>query len=144
MKPCLERLKKERFVERLWQKDAGLWKEDAAEQEGIRNGLGWLDAAEKMQEKLPDLVEFAAVAASGFSHVVHMGMGGSSLAPLVFRHMFEPAPGGLLLTVLDTTDPVTIAALEARSTSKKPSLSWRASRGQPRRPSPSTTISRSA
>ena len=26
--------------------------------------------------------------------------------------MFEPAPGGLLLTVLDTTDPATIAALE--------------------------------
>ncbi len=43
-----------------------------------------------------------------------MGMGGSSLAPLVFRQMFEPAPGGLPLTVLDTTDPVTIAALEEK------------------------------
>ena len=86
VKPCLERLKKERFVERLWQKDAALWKEDAAEQDVIRNGLGWLDAAEKMQENLPDLIGFARqVVASGFSHVVHMGMGGSSLAPLVFR-----------------------------------------------------------
>ena len=115
VKPCLEKLKKERFVERLWQKDAGLWKEDAAEQEAIRNALGWLDVAEKMRENLPDLIGFARqVAASGFSHVVHMGMGGSSLAPLVFRHMFEPGPGGLPLTVLDTTDPVTIAALESR------------------------------
>ncbi len=113
VKPCLERLKKERFVERLWQKDAGLWKEDAAEQDVIRNALGWLDAAEKMRENLPDLIGFARqIAASGFSHVVHMGMGGSSLAPLVFRDMFEPGPGGLPLTVLDTTDPVTIAALD--------------------------------
>ena len=88
-----------------------------------------------MQENLPDLIGFAGqVAASGFSHVVHMGMGGSSLAPLVFRHMFEPAPGGLPLTVLDTTDPATIAALEERIDRKKPSLSWRASRGRP--PSP--------
>ncbi len=115
VKPCLEKLKKERFVERLWQKDVGLWKEDAAEQEQIGHALGWLDVAEKMRENLPDLVGFAReAAASGFSHVVHMGMGGNSLAPLVFQHMFEPAPGGLSLSVLDTTDPVTIAALEQR------------------------------
>ena len=59
LKPCLERLKKERFVERLWSKDAGLWKEDGAEQESIRNALGWLDVVERMREKLPDLVKFA-------------------------------------------------------------------------------------
>ena len=86
-----------------------------AEQGVIRNALGWLDVIEKMQKNLPDLIGFARqVAAAGFSHVVHMGMGGSSLAPLVFRDMFEPAPGGLPLTVLDTTDPVTIAALEEK------------------------------
>ena len=95
LKPCLEKLKKERFVERLWQKDASLWKEDPAEQEAIRNDLGWLDAVEKMRQNAPDLMKFARqAAASGFSHVVHMGMGGSSLASLVFQHMFEPAPGG--------------------------------------------------
>jgi glucose-6-phosphate isomerase len=115
LKPCLEKLEKERFVERLWQKDAGLWKEDPAEQEAIRNGLGWLDAAEKMRQNAPDLMEFARQAsASGFSRVVQMGMGGSSLVPLVFQHMFEPAPGGLPLTVLDTTDPVTIEAIESK------------------------------
>ena len=93
LKPCLERLKKERFVERLWQKDAGLWKEDPAEQEQIRNALGWLDVVEKMRENAPELMGFARqAAASGFSRVVHMGMGGSSLAPLVFQHLFEPAP----------------------------------------------------
>ncbi len=67
LKPCLERLKKERFVERLWQKDAGLWKEDEAEQGVIRNALGWLDAGESMRKDLPDLIGFARqVAAIGF------------------------------------------------------------------------------
>ncbi len=113
VKPCLEKLKKDRFVERFWQKDGTLWKEDPAEQEEIRNGLGWLDVVEKMQEAAPDLMEFARqTAASGFTRVVHMGMGGSSLAPLVFQYMFEPAPGFLPLTVLDTTDPATISAIE--------------------------------
>jgi glucose-6-phosphate isomerase len=37
-----------------------------------------------------------------------MGMGGSSLTPLVFAHILTPAPQGLPLTVLDSTDPATL------------------------------------
>jgi glucose-6-phosphate isomerase len=44
--------------------------------------------------------------------VVHMGMGGSSLAPLVFERTFDPGDHGLPLTVLDTTDPATILRIE--------------------------------
>jgi glucose-6-phosphate isomerase len=45
---------------------------------------------------------------------VHMGMGGSSLAPLVFKRSFRRPEGGLPLIVLDTTDPATILDVERR------------------------------
>jgi glucose-6-phosphate isomerase len=39
-------------------------------------------------------------------------MGGSSLAPLALQRTFPLGPGGLPLTVLDTTDPATISRIE--------------------------------
>jgi glucose-6-phosphate isomerase len=39
-------------------------------------------------------------------------MGGSSLAPEVFRQVFGPLPGGLTLHVLDSTEPLQVAAVE--------------------------------
>ena len=93
--------------------DATLWSTDPNVQPGIRGALGWLHVAEKMEEALGDLAGFAAEArTAGIRHVVHMGMGGSSLAPLVFQRTFPPLPQGLPVTVLDTTDPATIAGVE--------------------------------
>ncbi len=101
------------FVNRLWRKDASLWKDDPRAQEVIRNALGWLHVAEKMEENVQELVNFVQEAKSaGFQHVVHMGMGGSSLAPLTFERTFTPRDEGLPLTVLDTTDPATILGIE--------------------------------
>jgi glucose-6-phosphate isomerase len=106
----LEALARERFVERLWARDAALWTSDPAGQAVVRDGLGWLRAPAAMTEALPDLRRFAADATqAGYRQVLHMGMGGSSLAPLVFERTF-PQTGGLRLSVLDTTDPATILA----------------------------------
>jgi len=44
-----------------------------------------------------------------------MGMGGSSLAPLVFQRIFPPSPFGLPLTVLDTTAPAAIREIESQA-----------------------------
>ena len=41
-----------------------------------------------------------------------MGMGGSSLTPLVFERTFTPDKNALPLTVLDSTDPATILEIE--------------------------------
>lgn len=111
----LDELKKMNFAGRLWHKDPDLWSSDADARRQIGNSLGWLHVAEKMEANVYELDAFRAeVREAGFRHVVHMGMGGSSLAPLVFQRTFAPGENGLALTVLDTTDPVTIRDIEQR------------------------------
>ncbi len=100
---------------RIWKKDAGLWTGSEAGQASIVNRLGWLEAHDTMRAHLPELTALAAAArAEGFTDVVLLGMGGSSLAADVLASIFPPAPGALALTVLDTTDPGAIRSTLAR------------------------------
>jgi transaldolase/glucose-6-phosphate isomerase len=109
----VNQLEEEQFGFRLWRKDAGLWKRDLEDQKVIANALGWLHVAEKMEENLGELRDFAAeVRSAGLGQVVHLGMGGSSLAPLVLERTFEPGVDGLPLSVLDSTDPASILDIE--------------------------------
>jgi len=109
----LQTLEQEQFSYRLWQKDPGLWKTDPKHQVGIRNALGWLTVAEKIEGHMDDLRKFvSAVRGAGFRHVIHMGMGGSSLAPLTLQRIYPPSPEGPSLSVLDTTDPATVLRIE--------------------------------
>ena len=109
----LDKLEDQEFASKLWRKDATLWKADAKTQQQIRESLGWLHVAEKMESQLGSLADFVSeIQRAGFQHVVHMGMGGSSLAPLLFSRTFKPGKDGLPLTVLDTTDPATIRQIE--------------------------------
>jgi len=111
----MTRLERQGFTARLWRKDASLWKKDSKDQQIIRQSLGWLHVAEKMEENLDALTSFASeVKARGFQQVVHLGMGGSSLAALVFQRTFPQAKDGLSLTVLDSTDPATILEIERK------------------------------
>jgi phosphoglucose isomerase-like protein len=89
------------LVERLWARDATLWTGgDEA------RWLGWLDEPLRMQERIGELEEFAA-GAQDFDAFVLLGMGGSSLAPEVFRRTFS----GETLHVLDTTHPAAVRRL---------------------------------
>ncbi len=111
----LARLQVERFGVRLHERDATLWKQDPAEMRSIEEGLGWLDVVEKMLPNVQHLDDFRTeLRQAGIRHVVHMGMGGSSLAPLVFQRSIGATPEGLPLTVLDTTDPATVLSIEGR------------------------------
>ncbi len=106
------RLGSERFAHRLFARDASLWSPDRDTQRGIAASLGWLDAVEAMGPRLADLERFAAsVRADGIAGIVHMGMGGSSLAPLVLLRTFPSRSGWPTLRVLDTTDPATIVSI---------------------------------
>jgi len=99
------------FTTRFWQKDATLWTQEAEAQQSIRSFMGWLDSPEVLTKAVGEITGFVKEAkAAGFQHVVVMGMGGSTMAPIVFERSFEQA--GLPLSILDTTDPGTVAELE--------------------------------
>ncbi len=84
---------------RLLDGDASLWPSPNV----ADSRLGWLHSAETLAAEADDLRAWA----DGFdrSHVLLLGMGGSSLGPEVLR----AAIGSLSLTVLDTTEPATVA-----------------------------------
>ena len=97
-------------VQRIWDKDASLWKSDEAAQKLIRNSLGWLTVAQEMTGVAGELIAFAdSVRARGFQYVMVCGMGGSSLCPEVLARTFGRQEGYPELLVLDSTDPDTIA-----------------------------------
>ncbi|MBZ5541284.1 MAG: hypothetical protein LAN61_12280 [Acidobacteriia bacterium] len=98
------------FARRLWAKDHTLWAKEPAE---IVNRLGWLTLPDAMQAHVPAIAAFVQeVRAAGFEHVVLLGMGGSSLAPEVFSRTFGHTAGYPALTVLDSTHPDAVRAVE--------------------------------
>ena len=110
----LDSLVRDDAVGRLFHHDASLWKADPEHQKTIGNRLGWLDSPRWLTDKGPDLASFAAdVRAEGFTRVLLLGMGGSSLAPEVLAEIMKAAPGAATLEVLDSTDPAAIRNAEA-------------------------------
>jgi len=110
---ALDELSEERVMSRLWQHDHTVWKPDPGE---ITNRLGWLRIAERMledQSRIQDLVDSVRKDERAFTHVLLLGMGGSSLAPEVFRKTFGVHEGALDLAVLDSTDPGAVLAYES-------------------------------
>ena len=100
----------DRIVQRLWDHDFTIWKKNPSE---LINRLGWLDIANRMLDKLPELEKMAdSVRQQGFKKVILLGMGGSSLAPEVLRKTFGFRKGYLDLKISDSTDPGVILSLE--------------------------------
>ncbi len=98
------------FTERLLERDPTLWVPRGTLE--IENRLGWLDLPASMAPKIGDLTQFSRnIATDGFTDVVVLGMGGSSLAPEVFQSTFGNADGYPRLTVLDSTHPAAVTAL---------------------------------
>jgi RpiB/LacA/LacB family sugar-phosphate isomerase len=99
-------LQSQGFLDRFWTKDVTLWKGDPAL---IRNRLGWLTAPTIMRAHVEDLRNFAdEIRRLEFSHVVVLGMGGSSLSTEVFSHTFGSKMGFPDLLMLDSTDPTAV------------------------------------
>jgi transaldolase / glucose-6-phosphate isomerase len=116
----LAQLEQQAVVRRIAEKDAGLWKANGSVEKEIRDRLGWLQVADRMEERVPELDGLRKeLIGEGFTDVVLMGMGGSSLAPEVFRQTFGVPNGALDVHVLDTTDPAAISALEQSVDLKK-------------------------
>ena len=115
VRAAVERLQAERYIARLWDRDASLWATDAATQTSIRARLGWLTIAGVMSRQAEALRGFAQeIREAGLTRAVLLGMGGSGLFAEVCRRTFGVAAHALDLTVLDTTDPTAIRAQRDR------------------------------
>ncbi len=95
---------KENKISRVWSKDASVWTNDDE-----AKWLGWLDIVEAELNDLQKYQEFAADA-KGFSDIVLLGMGGSSLCPEVLSITF----GKQNFHILDSTVPAQIKTLESK------------------------------
>ncbi len=103
---ALEEIGDENFLERLWAKDPSIWKKGPEEKKLIRDALGWLTLPDLMEDNRDVITSFAKdIKEEGYTIAVLLGMGGSSLAPLVFSEVFGRAQGYPELIVLDSTDP---------------------------------------
>jgi transaldolase/glucose-6-phosphate isomerase len=102
-------------VRRMWARDASIWTND---DEG--KWLGWMHIAEDQlaHKEVFEAIQ-ADVKAGGFTHVLLLGMGGSSLAPEVLKMSFGKIAGFHELHVLDSTDPAQIKTIEGKIDLKK-------------------------
>lgn len=104
---------KENVIDRLKAKDSSLWLSSPRDE--IIDRLGWVNLPEDMLGKLDDFQSFRDdVKAESYSHVVLCGMGGSSLAPEVYREVFGSAAGYPELIVIDSTHPAAVNAVEKK------------------------------
>jgi transaldolase/glucose-6-phosphate isomerase len=112
---ALEDWRKAGKVRRLWDADGSLWTETDES-----HWLGWLGVVDQGLKGVAHLEDFAAdVKKAGFSDVLLLGMGGSSLGPEVLGETFGSKPGFPKLHVLDSTDPAQIKDFESRIDPKR-------------------------
>jgi transaldolase/glucose-6-phosphate isomerase len=100
-----------RGTTRLWARDASLW--TGADE---ARWLGWLTAPADAAAEVATLEAFSSeIRAEGFTDVLLLGMGGSSLCPEVLAESFGQQPGAPRLRVLDSTDPTQVASVERQA-----------------------------
>jgi transaldolase / glucose-6-phosphate isomerase len=106
----LESWRRDGNVRRLWAGDARLWSgSDEAK------WLGWLTIVDEQRKRINDLSRFADISkGKAFSHILLLGMGGSSLGPEVLAETFGRQGDRPELLVLDSTDPAQIRAFESK------------------------------
>ena len=100
---ALEEMRRDRIMPRIWEHDFTVWDSEPDE---ITTRLGWLHSPEQMPSAVTRLQALAEeLRDEGYTHALLLGMGGSSLAPEMFRKTFGVKDGFLDLAVLDSTDP---------------------------------------
>jgi len=100
---ALFELSENQIISRIWAHDHTVWKPDPTE---ITNRLGWLDITERLRSEVNRMIAIKGqLQKEDYTHVLLLGMGGSSLAPEVFSKTFGNEVTGLDLAILDSTDP---------------------------------------
>lgn len=108
---AVERARAGEWANRLFARDVGLWTTDQRVGQAISERLGWLDAPAHFTDRTAGLEGFGdAIVEEGYTTVVVAGMGGSTLAPDVLDRTFGTLEGYPEVRILDSTDPVAVAA----------------------------------
>lgn len=115
----LENLNQKDFTKRFFQKDPSLWTLDEKGQAEIRARMNWIHTPFELPETIQQLKHLGSdFRAQGFTNAVLLGMGGSSLAPEVIHSLLGTmdlkAQHGLELTILDSTDPEQVKAIDEK------------------------------
>jgi transaldolase/glucose-6-phosphate isomerase len=107
VKKCIKRMIKANAPARLWSHDATLWTASPAGRDDIQQRLGWLDLPASSASAIEEIRNFTEqITNEGIDRIILLGMGGSSLAAEVLSLVFTtPTLKGMLLTILDSTDP---------------------------------------
>ncbi len=106
----VEKWRSGNLVRRLWDGDASVW--TGADE---AKWVAWLNIAEQQLARPDHLTELHRdVAQAGFTDILLLGMGGSSLCPDVLSRTFGQQSGFPKLHVLDSTDPAQVLAAERK------------------------------
>ncbi len=111
----MEAWRKDGRIRRLWAGDKTLWTSADEDKWG-----GWLTIVDDELGDASALQTFAdQVKRDGFTDIVLMGMGGSSLGPEVLSDTFGQIAGWPRFHMLDSTDPAQVKAVEDAVTLEK-------------------------
>nr|MBC8452953.1 transaldolase [Chloroflexota bacterium] len=107
---ALQRLVTDSFASRLWQRDATLWPEPSPGGDPADQTLGWLDLPMRLSMLGAQFADLnGKLRSDGFTDVVVLGMGGSSMTPLTLGSLFSDSLADISLHALDTVNPTTIS-----------------------------------
>src|SRR5688572_1941041 len=88
---ALARIREQRMVQRIWERDHTVWRQEPME---ITDRLGWLTVTGAMWPQVRSLEAFALdIRDDGYKHAVLLGMGGSALGPDVLRRVLGHMEG---------------------------------------------------
>ena len=116
---ALERLVDTSFASKLWSRDSNLWPEPSAGAEPPEKTLGWLDLPYKLSNLAGHFKNLnSQILADGFSDIVLLGMGGSSMTSLALNELFneslENEFPNVRSHVLDTVIPASIKEISEK------------------------------
>ena len=104
------------FASKLWSRNSNLWPKQSTGAEPSEKTLGWLDLPYKLSTLADDFDSLNnQVLADGYSDIVLLGMGGSSMTSLALNELFneslENGPPYVKSHVVDTVIPATITEI---------------------------------
>jgi transaldolase / glucose-6-phosphate isomerase len=106
----LESWRRDGNVRRLWAGDAHLWTGSDESK-----WLGWLTIVDEQRKGIAELSRVADISQEqAFTHILLLGMGGSSLGPEVLAETFGRQKNRPELLVLDSTDPAQIRTFASK------------------------------